>query len=122
MIVDQLLLRRFPRCVARVVDGFPIFSVSELRWIAVEPAQARALPRCDVQRQLPYRMRARNRMRRGLLCRDSIQQSEHRGSMPRFAFERTSKLISNAIHFSHRIALLSSSLSTDYADKKKKSV
>src|SRR5690349_18277348 len=101
MIVDQLLFRRFPRCVARVVDWLEIFRFSELRGIAVESPQTRALPRRDMQRQLPDRMRARNRMRRGLLRRHTFQQREHRWSMPRFTFERTSKLISNTIYFLH---------------------
>src|SRR4051794_12815481 len=99
MVVDQLLPRCFPGCVTRVVDWFPIFRVSELCWIALEPAQARALPCRDVQRQLPDRMCAGNRMRRGFLRRDSFQQREHRWSMPRFTFECTSKLIANAFHF-----------------------
>src|SRR6185369_11639006 len=51
--------------------------------------------------QLPDRMRAGNRMRRGLLRRDSIQQREHRWPMPPFTVKRASKLISNAIHFRH---------------------
>jgi hypothetical protein len=40
-------------------------------------------------------------MRGGLLRRNSIQQRKHRWSMPRFTIECASKLISNAIHFSH---------------------
>src|ERR1041385_6485428 len=59
MSVEQILLRVLPRFLARIVDGPPVFFVTESRGIAVKTSQASAFPRRDVQRQLPDRVRAR---------------------------------------------------------------
>src|SRR5215211_1239928 len=50
-------------------------------------------------------MRTRNRVRRSLRRRDSVQQRKHGWSMPCFTFKRTSKLIPDAIHLCHRHCL-----------------
>src|SRR5262249_48725725 len=73
MSVDQILLRILPGFVARIVDGPPVFFVTELRGVALKSSQAGAFPRPDVQRQLPDRVRARDRMRGGLRGSHSFQ-------------------------------------------------
>src|SRR5688500_18744171 len=102
MIIDQRLFCAFPRGFARVVDRLPVFSVGELCGIAFESSLARAFPRSDVQRQLPDRVGAGNRVRSSLLRSDPVEQLKHGWSMPRFAVKRTSKLISNSFDFSRR--------------------
>src|ERR1044072_2172859 len=116
MCLEQLLFGALPRRVTLVVDGPPVFLIGESRRIAIETSQARAFPRFDVHRQLPDRMSAGNRMRCGLLRSYSIQQRQHRWSMPRFTLECATKLILDTIYFTHIITPFT--LSTDYADDK----
>src|SRR5215208_135858 len=66
MTIDQLLFRVLPRRFTRVVYRLPVFIVGELCRVALEASQARAFPGSDVQRQLPNRMSAGNRMCRGV--------------------------------------------------------
>ena len=77
MCIDQLLFCALPCRVTRVVDWLPVFLVGELSRVTVETSQASAFPRFDVHRQLPDRVSAGNRMRRGLLRSHSIQQRQH---------------------------------------------
>ncbi len=71
--VDEALLRLFPGRSAEIVDGHPVFTVRQLCRIAVQPSQTGAFPGADVLRQLPNRMRAGNRTRRGLFRRHTFE-------------------------------------------------
>src|SRR5689334_8877657 len=102
MSVAQMLLRVLPGLFARIVNGLPVFFVTELRRIALKSSPAGAFPRRDVQRQFPDRVRAGNRMCSSLRGCHSVEQCEHRWSMPCFSIKRAPKLIANAIHFRDR--------------------
>src|ERR1044071_2338640 len=99
MSIDQLLFCTFPCGIALVVDWPEVFLVCESSRIAIQTSQAGPFPSFDVHRQLPDRVRAGNRMCCSLFCSDSIQQRQHRWSMPPLTIKTTTKLVPNAVHF-----------------------
>ena len=105
-----MLFRTFPGGFARIGDGPPVFVLGELGRIAFESSSARVFPGSDVQRQFPDRVRAWNRMRRGLRCRHAVQQRHQRWSMPRVAVKSTHKLIADTFNFIHRPVILRNSV------------
>jgi len=94
---DQLVVRpphmferAPPRRVAGIRDGRKIRVAGKLHDDARHAPPASAIPGRDVQDQFPNAVRIFNQLRRGLRCRDIVQNFEERIPMPRLAVKGAS--------------------------------
>src|ERR1019366_7773254 len=95
--------RRAPCRLSGIFDRRKILRSGKRPGDPAHTPQHSAIPRCNMQYQLPDRMARLDRTRRRLRRRDALQNLKHGIAMPSLAIKRAPKLIGNAGCFRHKL-------------------
>src|SRR5262249_6390282 len=98
----ELLERAYrltPVLLGRLRHSRPALSRRQLPAVPAKPPQHQAVVAAQVQDQLPDAVCARDRMRCGLMRRDTVEHLEHGGAVPRIPLECSPKLLFEPTHF-----------------------